>query len=108
MIESLKQGVLPEHDVTFESNLMIPEIAIASNDQYSDIIEISYELQIAAVSEGFHMDFEMMIPITVLSGSMGSALLDTQTNMSSNLIHDITPSAPSDLSPIAMSDLRKF
>lgn len=100
--EILEQGVQAGFDLTFEADLMIPERATSSNSEYCDIIEVTYELEVVAVVEGFHLDFEITVPITVLSAPMGSATRIEHSNFALAPTLMIDPTAP------PVYDLRKF
>lgn len=73
---------------------MIPESSMISNSKYCDLIEVSYEFKVVAVTPGCHLDFETIIPITVLSAPMGAATSVKHSNVDFAPIHPITPSAP--------------
>lgn len=94
IVEIFEQGVEAGKDLTFEADLMIPECAMTSNSKICGIIEVSYEFKVVAVTPGCHLDFETIIPITVLSAPMGAATRVTHSNVVFTPIRPITPTAP--------------
>jgi Arrestin (or S-antigen), C-terminal domain len=58
-------GVREHEDTTVECSLQIPDNLPLSNNLCSRIVQVSYELQVRAVSSGFHRDVVLNVPITI-------------------------------------------
>lgn len=102
MAEIFIDGVKAASNISFQKDLQIPRILMASNSRYCNVVQITYELKIEALTSGCGSNPTIKIPITI--GSVPMNLEQTVTNFPV-----VTPYADNVFIPSApASDLRKF
>lgn len=59
------QGVKNESSVTIEQDLMIPGNILSSNNNYCNVVKISYVIKVVALLSGCNGKCEIAVPITI-------------------------------------------
>lgn len=96
----------PGADVCFETDLMIPGIAMNTNSHLCNVVQIYYELQVEANVSGCHRNILITIPVTI--GSVALAFNEA-FGFSNNMLPQADyPSALPETSAPPFDDLRKF
>lgn len=65
MVEVHAEGVGKNSTAKFEKCIQLPITLLKSNKKMCKVLEVSYELVVYASTEGWHTDFDVVIPITI-------------------------------------------
>lgn len=65
LLKASFDGVREHEDTTVACSIQIPENLALTNILYSKVVQVSYELEVRAVSSGFHRDIVLCVPITI-------------------------------------------
>lgn len=106
MFEVFERGVSSDGNVTFETNVVIPGIAMSSNIRYCNVVQIAYELVVETSVSGCHKNVVIIIPVTI--GSVALNFNNTYASSNQTVTNVVMPSAPTQLAPAADLDLREF
>lgn len=80
---------------SIEKCFSIPSTLMATSVEVCKVIQVYYEINIKACTEGFHRNVEMNIPIFI--GKIMSILLPSAPTMNIPAVHQpLAPSAPDD------------
>lgn len=74
MVEVYAEGVGKNSTAKFEKYIQLPTTLQKSNKKMCKVLEVSYELVVYATTEGWHTDFDVVIPITISSAVFGEPL----------------------------------
>lgn len=113
MIKVQGDGVREKKSKNFELTFTIPQDAACSNENFTEIFQISYELEVDAITAGCHFDINIAIPLTIGTIPLTGFGIDDHTrvpNPASHLIStDMNDASPaySTIPSAPMSDLRK-
>lgn len=65
LLKASFDGVRENEDAKIECSLELPELLTLTNNRCSKVVQVTYELQVKAVSSGFHRDIILIVPITI-------------------------------------------
>lgn len=69
ILQVFSKGAKSGENVIFEEQIHLPQDLLISNDRYSKVVQMSYELKIVAETSGVSVSPETYVPITI--GSVG-------------------------------------
>lgn len=102
MSETFVDGVKAESSVSYQKSLHIPHAVMVSNAKYCEIIQVSYELKVEAITAGWGDNPKVKIPITIGTYSLSPV----RSGSNASFIRSISSAPVSNQK--ATSDLRKI
>jgi hypothetical protein len=97
-------GVKPESSARIEMDLVIPQILMASNIRFCEVVQIYYFLEVKATFWGCRKSIEFMIPITI-----GAIPIGQNSQSVRCYVNSIQPTDRSTrIFPTTISTLSKF